>query len=185
MTTIEYQMTVLSQKHIEKIPMSPAIVNEFIGAELEEIEEGIREAQAVADEEGDSRAGNRIVKRLEKIKERVEAKLQEALDATNKDDVVYFEQTGVDALLVDECFAYGTLVLTNLGLLRIGDIVENRLNLLVLSCNRATQQMEWKPIVRWLKKPLFGQLLRVEHEYGEIVCTPTHKIWTQNRGYVR
>lgn len=109
MATGDYDMVVLSHEQLDKMPMSPAIVNEFIGAELEEIEERIREAQAVADEEGDSRAGNRIVKRLEKIKERVEAKLQEALDATNKDDVVYFEETGIDALLVDEAHAFKSL----------------------------------------------------------------------------
>src|SRR5262245_2826445 len=91
------------------MPMSPEVVQKFIGAELDEIEERIRDAQAAADEEGDSRAGNRIVKRLEKIKERVEAKLKEALDATNKDDVVYFEGTGIDALLVDEAHAFKSL----------------------------------------------------------------------------
>src|SRR5262249_9027703 len=115
MATGDYDMIVLSHEQLDKMPMSPEVVNEFIGAELEEIEHHIREAQAAADEEGDSRAGNRVVKRLEKIKERVEAKLQEALDATNKDDVVYFEETGIDALLVDECFTYEALVLTNRG----------------------------------------------------------------------
>ena len=185
MATGDYDMIVLSHEQLDKMPMSPEIVNEFIGAELEEIEERIREAQAVADEEGDSRAGNRIVKRLEKIKERVEAKLKEALDATNKDDAVYFEETGIDALLVDECFTYETLVLTNRGLLQIGYIVENNVAVRVLSCNRVAQELEWKPVVRWLKKPLLGQLLRVKHEHGEIVCKPTHKIWTQNRGYIR
>jgi len=185
MATGDYDMILLSHEQLDKMPMSPEIVNEFIGAELEEVEERIREAQAAADEEGDSRAGNRIVKRLEKIKERVEAKLQEALDATNKDNVVYFEETGIDALLVDECFTYETLVLTNRGLLQIGYIVENNVDVKVLSCNRVAQELEWKPVVRWLKKPLSGQLLRVKHEHGEIVCTPTHKIWTQNRGYIR
>ncbi|HEY9434841.1 MAG TPA: hypothetical protein VI260_25570 [Blastocatellia bacterium] len=109
MATGDYDMIVLSHEQLDKMPMSPEIVNEFIGAELEEIEERIEDAQAAADEEGDSRAGNRIVKRLEKIKERVEAKLQEALDATNKDDVVYFEETGIDALLVDEAHAFKSL----------------------------------------------------------------------------
>src|SRR5262245_38851111 len=91
------------------MPMSPEVVQKFIGAELDEIEERIKDAEAAASEEGDSRAGNRIVKRLEKIKERVEAKLQAALDATNKDDVVYFEETGIDALLVDEAHAFKSL----------------------------------------------------------------------------
>ena len=109
MATGDYDMIVLSHEQLDKMPMSPEIVNEFIGAELEEIEERIRDAQAVADEEGDSRAGNRIVKRLEKIKERVEAKLKEALDGTNKDDVVYFEEAGINALLVDEAHAFKSL----------------------------------------------------------------------------
>ncbi len=109
MATGDYDMVVLSHEQLDKMPMSPDVVQEFIGAELEEIEERIKDAQGAAEEEGDSRAGNRVVKRLEKIKERVEAKLQESLDATNKDDVVYFEQTGIDALLVDEAHAFKSL----------------------------------------------------------------------------
>src|SRR5262249_52508450 len=109
MATGDYDMVVLSHEQLDKMPMSPEVVQEFIGAELEEIEERIQDAQAAADGEGDSRAGNRIVKRLEKMKERGEAKLQEALDATNKDDVVYFEHSGIDALLVDEAHAFKSL----------------------------------------------------------------------------
>src|SRR5262245_4671828 len=109
MATGDYDMIVLSHEQLDKMPMSPEIVNEFIGAELEEIEARIADADAAAAESGDERAGNRIVKRLEKIKERVEAKLQEALDATNKDNVVYFEETGIDALLVDEAHAFKSL----------------------------------------------------------------------------
>ncbi len=109
MATGDYDMIVLSHEQLDKMPMSPDVVREFIGAELEEIEERIKDAQAAAEESGDARAGNRIVKRLEKGKERVEATLQEALDGTNKDDVVYFEQTGIDALLVDEAHAFKSL----------------------------------------------------------------------------
>ena|GEM_PF-1788542 len=109
MATGDYDMVVLSHEQLDKMPMSPEVVQKFIGAELDEIEERIIDAKTAAEEAGDVRAGNRIVKRLEKIKERVETKLQEALDATKKDDVVYFEHTGIDALLVDEAHAFKSL----------------------------------------------------------------------------
>jgi len=105
MATGDYDMIVLSHEQLDKMPMSADIVNEFIGAELREIEERIIDAQDIDDQ----REQNRVVKRLEKIKERVEAKLQEALDATNKDDVVMFEETGIDSLLVDEAHAFKSL----------------------------------------------------------------------------
>lgn len=109
MATGDYDMIVLSHEQLDKMPMSPEVVQAFIGAELAEIEERIKDAQGSAEESSDSRAGNRIVKRLEKIKERVETRLQEALDASTKDDVVFFEHTGIDALLVDEAHAFKSL----------------------------------------------------------------------------
>ena len=109
MATGDYDMIVLSHEQLDKMPMSPDVIQEFIGKELEEVEARIKEAAELAEEMGDKRAGNRIVKRLEKIKERVETKLREALDASRKDNVVLFEMTGIDALLVDEAHAFKSL----------------------------------------------------------------------------
>lgn len=109
MATGDYDMVVLSHEQLDKMPMSADVIQEFIGAELLEIEERIKDAEAAAEEAGDKQMGNRIVKRLEKIKERVEARLQEALDGTSKDDVVQFEETGIDALLVDEAHGFKSL----------------------------------------------------------------------------
>lgn len=109
MATGNYDMIVLSHEQLDKMPMSPDTTRKFIGAELEEIEESINDAKAFGGDESDSGFGNRVVKQLEKMKERVEAKLQEALDPSNKDDVIYFEQSGIDALLVDEAHAFKSL----------------------------------------------------------------------------
>jgi N12 class adenine-specific DNA methylase len=109
MATGNYDMIVLSHEQLDKMPMSPEVTRKFIGAEIEEIEASIVDAKMLDGGEGDSGFGNRVVKRLEKMKERAEAKLQEALEPANKDDVIYFEQSGIDALLVDEAHAFKSL----------------------------------------------------------------------------
>jgi N12 class adenine-specific DNA methylase len=102
MATGDYDIIVLSHEQLDKMSMSPDIIREFIGAEIAEIEYHIKDAKGGSE-------GNRIVKRLEKIKERVEVKLQDALDGTKKDNIVHFEQSGIDALLVDEAHAFKSL----------------------------------------------------------------------------
>lgn len=110
MATGDYDIVVMSHEQMDKMPMRPEVIQEFIGAELEEINERIKEAEEEAKDSGtDKREGNRIVKQLEKVKQRIETKLKEALDASNKDDATFFEETGIDALLVDEAHAFKAL----------------------------------------------------------------------------
>jgi hypothetical protein len=91
---------------------------------------------------------------------------------------------GIKGIVADECFPYHTQVLTDQGLLPIGRIVEEQLSVSVLSCDVENKRAEWKPIARYLKRSLHGSLVRVVHECGELVCTPNHKIWTEEHGYV-
>ena len=93
----------------------------------------------------------------------------------------YFEKKEYDLIIVDECFPYETKVLTDKGFLEIGEIVESKLNLFVLSCNLLNNELEWKKIIKHYKHPS-KQLIKIRHEKGEIVCTANHKIYT-NGGY--
>ena len=87
------------------------------------------------------------------------------------------------ALILDECFPYKTLVTTSVGNIPIGEIVEKRMNVDVLSYDLRANVVEWKQITRWIKNPLRHELIKITHEDGEIICTPNHKIWTED-GYV-
>ncbi|GEM_PF-568236 len=82
-------------------------------------------------------------------------------------------------IIFDECLTYDTPVLTDIGWLPIGYIVENRLNVRVL-----THRGRFKPVVGWHKIPLMKRLVRVVLEDGtEIKCTEDHRFLT-NRGWV-
>ncbi|CAG0955231.1 hypothetical protein ANRL3_00508 [Anaerolineae bacterium] len=88
-------------------------------------------------------------------------------------------------IVFDECFPYDTPVITDIGELPIGKMVEERLNVNVLSRNQTTGVTEWKPITRWIKNPLHHNLVKITHEYGTLVCTSNHQIWTEDQGYVK
>jgi hypothetical protein len=89
-------------------------------------------------------------------------------------------------IISDECFVYDTLVTTNSGQRKIGDIVENKLNIEILSYNLKTNKLEYKPINRHIKKETAATLLRIKLDNGLFIdCTPNHKIYIKNKGYVR
>jgi len=79
-----------------------------------------------------------------------------------------------DFVIFDECFTYDTLVLTDRGWMKIGDIVENRLPVRVL-----THTGQWRRVVAWHKKPAVKRMVKVMLSNGaEVVCTEDHKILT-------
>ncbi len=91
-----------------------------------------------------------------------------------------------DLIIVDECFVYDTLVTTNRGQIKIGDIVENQLDVQILSYNLKTNDLEYKTINRYIKKETKTNLLRIKTHNGLFIdCTPNHKIYVKNKGYVR
>jgi len=84
-----------------------------------------------------------------------------------------------DILILDEahyCFPYEMRVVTNKGLIPIGQIVENKLNVKVLSYNKKFKKLEWKGIKTYFKKPIPKKLLLIKHESGRIICTENHKL---------
>lgn len=77
-------------------------------------------------------------------------------------------------MCADECLPYDTPVVTDIGILPIGDIVERRLPVKVL-----THTGRYQTVVAYQKIPLTKRLVRVIHEHGSLVCTEDHKILTQ------
>lgn len=101
---------------------------------------------------------------------------------TNKDKfLTKWKKLGInviDAVICDECFTYNTLVDTDKGQLRIGEIVTKRLGVNVLSYNHKLKKIESKPISRYLYNG-YKDVIEVKFSDGEVIeCTPVHKFYS-------
>ena len=105
--TGHYDAVIVSHSSFEKLPVSDATFERFVGRQLDQLEEAIVEARA---EKGDNR---RIVKELEKAKKRLTTRLKDRADRENKDDAISFEQMGIDRIFVDESDLYKNLGFTS------------------------------------------------------------------------
>ena len=102
--TGDYDAIIIGHSQFEKIPLSKERQVAIIERQIDEIEESISIAKA--------ERGNRFtVKEMEKSRKSLLAKLSKLNDSTRKDDVVTFEQLGVDRLFVDESHNYKNLFL--------------------------------------------------------------------------
>lgn len=91
-----------------------------------------------------------------------------------------FELGKIDVILVDECFPYNTRVTTDAGVQMIGDIVERKLPVRVL-----THTGGFKKVISHIKKPMPDIMVCVIHEKGRVDCTPNHRFLTTLRGWVK
>jgi hypothetical protein len=86
-----------------------------------------------------------------------------------------------DLLVIDEahyCFPENTKVSTSEGEISISQIVNNRIDVLVKSYNLSNSAIEWKRITHFHKHPQYGELVKIVHEKGELICTKDHQLWT-------
>ena len=102
--TGNYDAVIIGHSQFEKIPMSRERQERLLHEQILEIEEGLEELKA-------SRAEKFTIKSLERTKKSLETKLKKLQDDTRKDDVITFEQLGVDRLYVDEAHNYKNLFL--------------------------------------------------------------------------
>ena len=102
--TGDYDAVIIGHSQFEKIPMSIERQRAILEQQLEEITGGIAELKR-------NRGENFSVKQLEKSKKSIRQKLDKLNDQTKKDDVVTFEELGVDRLFVDESHYYKNLYL--------------------------------------------------------------------------
>ncbi len=89
-------------------------------------------------------------------------------------------------LILDEaqyCVPYCTEIITDKGIINIGEIVENNLDVKVLSYNIGKNLLEYKTIVSKFRNELYTDLIKIKYKYGEIICTANHKIYTK-KGYI-
>ena len=102
--TGDYDAVIIGHSQFEKIPLSAERQERLIQEQMDEIEEAIEEAKAQVGE-------HFTVKQLEKLRKSLKQKLEKLHGADRKDDVVTFEQLGVDRLFVDESQAFKNLYL--------------------------------------------------------------------------
>ena len=97
--TGDYDAVIIGHSQLEKIPMSYAHQRAVLEEQINDITEGIVEMKR--------NGGDRFsVKQLEKTKKALKVKLEKLNDQSRKDDVVTFEELGVDRLFIDESHFY-------------------------------------------------------------------------------
>ena len=102
--TGDYDAVIIGHSQFEKIPISQARQERLIREQIEEITEGIEELK-------ESSGEHFSIKQLEKTKRGLEARLEKLRAEHRKDDVVTFEELGVDRLFVDEAHSFKNLYL--------------------------------------------------------------------------
>ncbi len=100
--TGDYDAVIIGHSQFEKIPISLERQRAIIEQQIDEITDGIQEVK--------SQRGERFtIKQLEKSKRMLETKLKKLMDQSKKDDVVTFEELGVDRIFVDEAHGFKNL----------------------------------------------------------------------------
>jgi len=102
--TGDYDAIIIGHSQFERIPVSQERQERLLQEQIAEIEEGLEELKA-------SRAERFTIKSLERTKKSLETRLEKLQDSSRKDDVITFEQLGVDRLYVDEAHAFKNLFL--------------------------------------------------------------------------
>ncbi len=102
--TGDYDAVIIGHSQFEKIPMSVERQRAILQHQMQEIMMGIREAK-------EERAENFTIKQMEKTKKGLQAKLDKLNDQSRKDDVVTFEELGVDRIFIDESHYFKNLFL--------------------------------------------------------------------------
>lgn len=103
--TGDYDAIIMGHSQFEKISVSQERQERLLQEQIDEIAEGISELKA-------SRAERFTIKQMERTLRQLEAKLKKLNDTERKDDVIPFEQLGIDRLYVDEAQNYKNLFLT-------------------------------------------------------------------------
>ena len=100
--TGDYDAIIIGHSQLEKIPLSFARQQQMLEQQMEEIVDGIMEIKR-------NRGDRFSIKQLERSKKQVQAKLEKLNDQSRKDDVVTFEELGIDRLFIDEAHYYKNL----------------------------------------------------------------------------
>lgn len=98
----DWDLVIMTNSTFERMPMKPETTNKF----LNDMKAQARLALSEAEDSG----AKKTIKQLEKLIKSLEAKLERALNADGKDDFIYFDDLGVDHLIVDEAHLFKNLM---------------------------------------------------------------------------
>lgn len=102
--TGEYDCIIMSHNQFEKIPISPERKEQLLQKQIEEITNSIEEMRYQNGQKW-------TVKQMEGHKKKLEEQLLSLTEETRKDDLLYFEELGVDCIMVDEAHGYKNLAI--------------------------------------------------------------------------
>ncbi len=102
--TGDYDAVIIGHSQFERIPVSAERQERILNAQIEEIENAIAEMKY-------QRGENFSIKQMEKTRKSLQSRLEKLKATERKDDVITFEQLGVDRLFVDEAHSYKNLFL--------------------------------------------------------------------------
>ncbi len=95
---------------------------------------------------------------------------------------IQMEDHPLEYAYFEGCLEYGTIILTDNGPLSIGEIVENRLKVNVLSYNTIEEKIEWKPVIGWFKNGVSSDFMELsisgDSSSKKIILTQNHVIYT-------
>lgn len=100
--TGNYDIIVIGHSQFERIPLSQERQVEYLQSQIHDVISQVAQLK-------EKRAENFTVKQMERMRKQLEKKLDKLNDQSRKDDVVTFEQLGVDSLMVDEAHAFKNL----------------------------------------------------------------------------
>ena len=100
--TGDYDAIIIGHSQLEKIPLSFERQQQMLQQQMDEIMDGIMEVKR-------NRGDRFSIKQLERSKKQVQLKLEKLNDQSRKDDVVTFEELGIDRLFIDEAHYYKNL----------------------------------------------------------------------------
>lgn len=107
-TTGDYDMIIMTHDHLEAMQLRPENVRKFMEEELQELMDAKVAAEQAAVERGDKKGSDRVIKQIEKQIQRTEQRIKESMDIDTKDNI-FFEDTGIDTMMVDEAHNFKSL----------------------------------------------------------------------------
>lgn len=102
--TGDYDAVIVGHSQFEKIPMSLERQQRLLKEQIDELTEGLEEIKK-------NKGERTTVKQLEASRKKLQVRLEKLTDRSRKDDLITFEQTGIDRLYVDEAHYYKNLFL--------------------------------------------------------------------------
>ena len=144
--TGDWDGVIIPMSSFTLLPISAETESRFLNEQLQEVRDALMAAEAAAREESEGRSSNTIVGKLETKLENLQAKLEALSNRERKDNVIDFEDLGIDMLYVDEAHNYKNLYFSS---------QVDRMPGIPTSESQRAQDLFWK--IKWLEERTPGR----------------------------